>query len=200
MYTLIYPAVLGSLIVSLFSSNVIVAGNDFYFLFALFIAIYFGSQHVQNTVDLAAYSWPSFWMDCIEIVFVYCFYLQLGLLDNRFQSSEVIQLSTWVYLLFALGFLLPIFARFLVHGRLFQKVADKPDSYRENWMTSLSLGAFILAICIVAINWFEWQIDQRLFLYGLYGILTFYVVVVVFERSKCFESDSVKTPPCSGGT
>lgn len=149
MYTLLYPAVLGSMIVVIFAQSMrveeMVSPLSFEWFFAVFLACYFGSQHVQNTVDLKNYTIPMWWSDLIEIVIMYLMFICLGLIASKFWIFGETRPSALFYPLLFVTFLLPVIARqfnFRSNVRFFDKVFPPGDKYEgERWNTTLSLTA-----------------------------------------------------------
>ena len=161
MYTLLYPAVLGTMIVAVIASTIRddlkIEMFTFCWNFALFLALYFSTQHVQNTLDEPNYTGVMFISGLAEIGSMYWLFLWLGLIRPESVISGEAN-DTWFrfYALLAVVFLLPVAARFWnlrdenrnPWRRVFPVGTGDDDikMLAQNWMSRLSIFAAVLSI------------------------------------------------------
>ena len=143
MYTLLYPAVLGTMVVGLVFSFTERGGLEGENLaFAVFLLFYFGSQHVENADDIESYSIQKFFLDFIEIIFIFGLFLLLQVYS--FEYSEKIlgfDVKRWplFYICLAITFLIPVITRRFALGEIFKPGEGKGQSI-------LSISAFIISL------------------------------------------------------
>ena len=110
IYSLLYPAVLGTLImfILLGASKGVLQWFGFTFFFACFLALYFSSQHIQNFEYTSGYKGLDFIFDILELFGMFFLFHFLGIMD---QISE----PNWIYfyITLAISFLTPVFNRLL---------------------------------------------------------------------------------------
>ena len=80
-YSLLYPAVLGSMLMAILYNVTLDSFlcDPLGYVFALFLAVYFSSQHVQNEVDYAGFTPSMFVFDLVEIVLFFGAFGMLGM-------------------------------------------------------------------------------------------------------------------------
>ena len=96
MYTLIYPAILGTMIVGLvFSITENRINFGFVLGFAIFLAFYFSSQHVENAEYIIpdadksdTYPLSRFILDVVEASSIFLLFLLLGVFDNNYSVAS----------------------------------------------------------------------------------------------------------------
>ncbi len=117
MYSLLYPAVLGTMLVACaFASQAEHFEFDYIFYFAVFLGFYFSSQHVENALS-DKYSVFNFILDVIEIILICGLFLLLNFYE--FKGSVVNSPETgwrWFYLLLIVTFVMPLLARAIEHN------------------------------------------------------------------------------------
>tara|TARA_R110002049_G_scaffold210615_1_gene381692 strand:- start:6755 stop:7324 length:570 start_codon:yes stop_codon:yes gene_type:complete len=140
MYTLLYPAVLGTSIFAFIHSLTVAseAPGGYEIAFGVFLIFYFSSQHIENTLDHAGYTYAMFFFDVLELVAMFAFYIFLGLVQTNFKigGSENV---TWCTFFAVLGvtFLFPVFSR------LIDKKNPFPD-FRSGCLSAMSILAAII--------------------------------------------------------
>ena len=174
VYTLLYPAVLGTMIVAIVSSfsnntnklSCTIIG------FAVFLSFYFSSQHVENSSDEEAetYTLTLLLFNILEIITMFGLFRLLGFVDPKYGLD--IKNATWdfFYYLLAVVFILPVIAR------LFDKQEVAFDT-RESMLTILSSLAVVTALCGM------WFLPNVLVLIILIIILAIYVSNFFFENA-----------------
>ncbi|WP_020410554.1 hypothetical protein [Hahella ganghwensis] len=173
MYTLLYPAVLGTLIVSfIYGWTGKRVDAPYNLLFALFVIFYFSSQHVENVLDKNNYTYWEFASDFVEVLIMAPMLYVLGFYDE-IPALEGFQFSWYAfYTLLTVALLLPIIARLAS-----SKLKLSWDA-KEAWLTLLSLLATIVAIAGFYWNTSVWVLSV------LYSIFTVYLLGFVFGLAE----------------
>jgi len=115
MYTLLYPAVLGSMIVAvvltLTDKEIDPLRINTYFAF--FLMVYFSSQHVENVGSDEGYRIAKFISDIAEIGLMFWIFALLGMVNTKYAISGSAG-STWACLYISLiaTFVIPPISRF----------------------------------------------------------------------------------------
>jgi len=117
MYTLLYPAVLGSMIVAvaIVATDGQAEPDKIYYFYAFFLMGYFSSQHVENVASSMrdVYGIGMFMLDVLEVAFLYSMFAYLGMFDSKYSISAGDE-TTWAgfYLVLGITFFVPVFSRF----------------------------------------------------------------------------------------
>lgn len=174
MYTLVYPAVLGALLFSLFSSLTIspTTPGKYETLFAIFLILYFSSQHIENSPAYESYNGPMFFSDALEIVAMFSFYILLGIVDTDFKIDGD-EKYTWGHFFFILSatLLLPVVARWWNQTTPFEE-------RRSGWLSFLSIAAASISFSGILVS------EKLCIIVGLFIILSIYFAFFVFEIVK----------------
>lgn len=141
MYTLLYPAVLGALLVAFIGALPISqkAPEEHIMSFGAFLILYFSSQHIENTLDQDSYSFPMFIFDFIELIAMFIFYALLGFVAPEYKIGGC-NGYTWSHFFGLLGgaFLLPVITRFIDHKNPFHK-------FRAGCLSTMSIIAAVIS-------------------------------------------------------
>ncbi len=143
MYTLPYPAVLGSLLVAFFLTltDEKPGPNGITTAYLIFLLLYFSSQHVENTLDQENYDGWMFLSDWAELALMFALFMFLGAIGTNW-AVDITQVNdSWkFYVLLALAFMSPVIARMCSNkGNPF---AEK----RGGWLSCLSLTAAVVSL------------------------------------------------------
>jgi len=128
MYSLVYPAVLGTMMVGLVLelTNGHLSFNDS-FWWALFLIAYFSSQHVENVLSPEGYNGWVLCLDLVEVAVIFWLFLLLGM----FVEENVVE-TDWrsFCVLLTIAFLIPLASRLVTVRTL----------AGEGWLKSLHAG------------------------------------------------------------
>jgi len=144
-------------------------GFEYRFWLAIFLILYFSSQHVENTLTLNDYSKSMFVSDLVETFLMFAIFLFLGIFNFPYSVCSDFDLA-WVavYAPLIMSFLMPPIARVAT------KSFGEAMKDRKTW---LSLVAVALA-CIGLI-----APENYVIVVGLSGIFAFYLWKHVFVRA-----------------
>ena len=114
MYTLLYPAVLGSMIVAvvLTLTDIEIYPLRINIYFAFFLMVYFSSQHVENVGSDEGYGKAKFISDIVEIGLMFWIFALLGMVNTKYAISGSAG-STWacLYISLIFAFVIPPISR-----------------------------------------------------------------------------------------
>ncbi len=177
MYSLLYPAVLGTMIVgSVFASAKECFEFDYRFSFAIFLIFYFSSQHIENASESEDYSSEKFILDFIETCIIFALFLLLDIYDFRYSVVNVPEGGwNWFYSLLIITFLIPIITR--------ARDMDSPDIQKifDIGQSKLSLSA--CGISVLGLFFHE----SALIIIALTVVLFFYLANFVFSNEVADE-------------
>lgn len=168
MYTLLYPAVLGTMIVGLvfaLEESRIVFGYGLFF--AIFLIFYFSSQHVENASDQDSYLVSKFIFDIFEVACIFGLFLLLNVYKFKYSIENNLSAWNWFYLLLIVAILIPVFSRKKEKGAFFEKKDGKGQSILS------IIAALITASGFICNNNF-------LILAGLTVVFLMYLIFFVF--------------------
>ena len=155
IYSLLYPAVLGTLImfILLGASKGVLPWFRFRFFYACFLALYFSSQHIQNFEYTSEYKGLDFFFDILELFGMFFLFHFLGIMD---QISE----PNWLYfyIILAISFLIPVFGRLL-------KVNFNWSKLDENKKTLSLLSMTAAGFTVISIFCVDFREAALVFLY-----------------------------------
>lgn len=204
MYTLLYPAVLGTMIVGLvFAFTESLIGFEYRSYVAIFLIIYFSSQHVENAEDKASYSWPKFGMDVLEIIFIFGLFLLLGVYKFTYAISTCTEsYSEWCvfYACLAFTFLIPVVTRWIEKKAICgpRGIFEKNNGMGQSILSIIAVGFSTLSLIVYIVASFEINndfvstlvlliYDKCIIISVLAIVLAVYLIFFVFET---------KTPRC----
>lgn len=172
MYTLFYPAVLGSMFVAVISNSAINSMwyGDFKIQFAIFLIVYFSSQHLQNTDDRDNYNYPRLVSDIFELALMLPLFVLLGMTNSEYAIGRTGG-YTWAafYLLLFAAFMAPVASR---------ACENKWNPFKQNEGRGLSVLSCLAAIgALVGLKYNE----SGLLLICLSGLLAVYFIFFVFK-------------------
>ena len=171
MYTLLYPAVLGTMIVGLvfsFTEKRIDFGYSFFF--AVFLVLYFSSQHVENATYEGSYSIPRFFLDIIEAASIFGLFLLLDVYKFSYSVSNGCtgqDAWKWFYGVLIVAFLIPVLSRAIEIKCIFEAGNGRGQSI-------LSISASLITCYGFIDN------ESTLILTGLSIIFIAYLIFFVF--------------------
>lgn len=171
MYTLLYPAVLGSMIVATISAatsdQMPLSGEKL--AFTIFLMAYFTSQHVENVDDAQGYNRRAFVADVAEIGLMYSLFVLLSVVNVPWVTKYCSNLIWgWFYVLLVLTFIVPVLQRLVQIGgkSSFQGVKGV-----KSW---LSILAVVIAVTRIG------SVSHSTIIGLLSVVLAFYLVAFVF--------------------
>lgn len=142
VYTLLYPAVLGSMFVAIgMHLTEPTSGASLYNIsFGCFLVLYFSSQHVENSLDRDAYSYPQFFSNLFEMAAMFILFALLGIFGTRYKIADYAP-SSWqpFFIILALVFLAPVIARMLDNS------GNPFKNFRSRCLSCLSLLAALVS-------------------------------------------------------
>ena len=118
MYSLLYPAALGTMIVGVVLG--VAEGKikiEYEFYCAIFLVFYFSSQHVENVRSENSYKASMFWLDVVEVGLILWLFVLLNIYEYR---GSVIHdpSNSWKYYYWGLiaVFVIPVVSRWWNNG------------------------------------------------------------------------------------
>lgn len=174
MYSLVYPAVLGTMMVTTLMGY---AKGDiaprYELSMAVFLILYFSSQHVENVTDQDTYTVFMLGSDLLEVLFMAILFLALGVYDPHYGISSYSD-NQWLifFSILALALASPVAARGFSSG---SGIFPNP---RESWLSGLSIAAILFCV----IGGFTQQRELALIL--IYIVFAIYLFAFVFQLGK----------------
>ncbi len=181
MYSLLYPAVLGTMIVGV----VLGITNDklkieYEFFYSIFLIFYFSTQHVENIRSEDSYKTSMFVLDFVEVCLIMWLFLLLNIYDY---SGSVIKEGTnaWKCFYFSLigAFLVPVVSRYLNMGSIFIRKHGRGQSIHS------VIAIFITILCLLVEYSSMIEIEKKVILLFLLLALSLvylsYLLFIVFK-------------------
>ncbi len=152
MFTLLYPAVLGTMVVGVIFSvtegRLTSDGKFFWpaFLWAVFLICYFSSQHVENSNGESSYKKMMFLFDVIEVALIMTLFLLLNIYDFPYSVvSGCTSAWSWFFILLIIAFLVPVASRKSVAKKIFIKNEGRGKTIHSFIAAALTISGFFLA-------------------------------------------------------
>ena len=186
MYTLLYPAVLGAMIVAVANKALETDPKPlFQFAYAIFLMLYFSAQHVQYTLDEDSYTYPKFIANLMEIVFIFLLFGMLGMIEVHIDIGGefgVRWVSFYGLLMIVLG--LPVILR----KRTEKKVFPGGLYSRESALSLLSMSAAAVSLIAGALSYFDLlpALGEWIILGFLVVLLLTYILKLIFNINFLF--------------
>ncbi len=147
MYTLLYPAVLGTMLVGVVFSVTegrLSFGNEFFW--AVFLVCYFSSQHVENVSGENKYKTIIFIFDVLEVLCVMGLFLLLNVYNFPFSVESCFEYAWNLFFgLLVVAFLIPVISRYADKNEIFKKGEGKEQTIHSFIIIFFTLLGFILS-------------------------------------------------------
>ena len=158
VYTMLYPAVLGTMVVALLIA-LTDQGTDpsgVQTWYTVFLIIFFSCQHVENSLDKDPYNVWVFIVDLAEIALMFLFMAMLAIIDTTLAYPGHSNVGwIWVPLALAVLFALPILTR---------KLSNYGDNSAESLNLLCTLAFVTSLVGCVKPEWRVWVMSLLSFL------------------------------------
>jgi len=178
MYTLLYPAVLGSLIFALLSflTERQLSPSGISIAYLVFLIFYFSSQHVENNIyKEEEYTGWKFLSDVLELGLMFVLFSLLGAIETTWNVDIEQRGMSWpFYAALAITFAAPVIARMFSHR------GDPFYEHRAGWLSALSISASVVTLFGIC---FPGNVFLFVILCILLLIYFVFFVFITFERT-----------------
>ncbi len=178
MYTLLYPAVLGTMLVGVvFSVTEDRLSFDNQFFWAVFLVFYFSSQHVENVDKENSYKAIIFIFDIIEVLCLMGLFLLLNVYKFPYSVNSNLG-CTWdlFFCLLVTAFLIPIISRYLDKREIFKSGDGRGQTIHS-----------VIAVLITVSGFFLYTDMHWIMIILLSLVFLSYLVALVFDATKIKE-------------
>jgi hypothetical protein len=190
MQNLIYPAFLGTFIVSVIQSSSTLLNDTNRFSVSLLFLFYFATLFVETEVDdKTTYCLKSFIIDVFEVAIMFAIFMSLGVISVKLDSISYVQYPVTTLLLMAVVFSLPVILRALKNNKT------------EKLLDGLCIAAIVTCLGALVLSngdWsnipakdFKWSCYSSLWgaraiwsLWFIYGVYVLYILVDTLGENR----------------